>query len=103
MKTLCIIPARGGSKRIPGKNVRLLRGRPIISYPIAAAQEAGCFSEIMVSTDDEGIAAIAREAGAAVPFLRSGATSSDHASTAAVAEEVLANYAAGGQRDFEAV
>ena len=92
MSTLCIIPARGGSKRIPRKNVRPLLGRPLITWPISTAKASGLFDEIMVSTDDDEIAAIARSAGAAVPFMRSAGTSHDHASTTAVIQEVLANY-----------
>lgn len=103
MKSICIIPARGGSKRIPSKNVRPLRGKPIIAYPIAAALASGSFDKVMVSTDDAEIAKIAMEYGAQVPFLRSPATSDDHSPTAAVVREVLADYAELGQRDFEAV
>ena len=70
MSALCIIPARGGSKRIPGKNVRPFNGRPIIAYPIEAALRSGCFGEVMVSTDDPAIAELSRSLGASVPFLR---------------------------------
>lgn len=102
MKTVCIIPARGGSKRIPRKNIRPLLGVPIIARAINTARMAGCFDEIMVSTDDPEIAAVARDAGAKVPFSRTVATSGDHASTAAVMVEVLDQYAANG-RSFEVV
>ena len=74
---ICIIPARGGSKRIPRKNIRLFAGEPIIVYSIRAAREAGCFGEIMVSTDDTEIASVAQEYGASVPFMRRGETSDD--------------------------
>lgn len=67
---LAVIPARGGSKRIPGKNIRDFCGQPIIAYSIAAAIDSGCFDEVIVSTDDEATAEVAREHGANVPFLR---------------------------------
>lgn len=89
---IAVITARGGSKRIPRKNVRSFRGRPIIEYSIAAARESGLFTEVMVSTDDDEIAEVARRAGAAVPFRRSAATSTDHATTADVVVEVLDEY-----------
>lgn len=89
MRALCIIPARGGSKRIPRKNIRAFRGRPIIAYPIEAALESGCFDEVLVSTDDEEIAEVARTHGASVPFLRSAKNAGDHAGTAEVIEEVI--------------
>ena len=92
MKCLCIIPARGGSKRIPGKNVKEFCGKPILAYPIEAALKSGIFDEVMVSTDDEQIAAIARQYGASVPFMRSAETANDFASTEAVHLEVLAEY-----------
>lgn len=91
-KILAIIPARGGSKRIPRKNIRPFLGTPIISYSIRAAQAAGCFDEIMVSTDDEEIAKISKQEGAAVPFFRSAAMSNDFATLAQVCEEVLEQY-----------
>jgi pseudaminic acid cytidylyltransferase len=93
---LAIIPARGGSKRIPRKNIRLFLGKPIICYSISSAIESGLFDEVMVSTDDPEIAKIARERGASVPFLRSEANSGDVAGTAEVLCEVLETY---GQRE----
>lgn len=90
--SLAIIPARGGSKRIPRKNVLPFRGKPIISYPIRAALDSGCFDEVMVSTDDPEIAAIAKECGAKVPFLRSTDSAGDEATTAMVVREVLECY-----------
>ena len=69
MKRLAIITARGGSKRIPYKNIREFCGKPIITYSIEAALQSGVFDEVMVSTDDEKIAAIAKEAGAKVEFV----------------------------------
>lgn len=97
MKTICIIPARGGSKRIPRKNIRPFLGVPILAYSIRAAQESGLFDEIMVSTDDAEIAQMAQLYGASVPFARSAETSSDHATTAAVLNEVLNTYRQQGQ------
>ena len=91
-KNLCIIPARGGSKRIPRKNIKNFLGKPIIAYSIETAIESGLFQEVMVSTDDKEIAAIAHEYGAKVPFMRSAANSDDHATTMDVIEEVVAEY-----------
>lgn len=81
---ICVIPARGGSKRVPGKNVRPLAGLPLIAHPIRAALASGCFSRVVVSTDDGSIAAIAREHGAETPFLRSAELANDFAGTAEV-------------------
>lgn len=92
MSNLAIIPARGGSKRIPGKNIRNFLGQPIISYSIRAALDSGLFDEVMVSTDDEEIARCAIEYGAKVPFMRSSGNSDDHATTLDVLEEVLESY-----------
>ena len=89
MKNLAIIPARGGSKRIPRKNVKLFLGKPIIAYSIEAAFASGLFDEVMVSTDDEEIASIARQFGAKVPFMRSAETANDFATTDDVLIEVL--------------
>jgi N-acylneuraminate cytidylyltransferase len=93
---VAIITARGGSKRIPRKNLREFCGRPILQYVIDAARGAGCFDEVMVSTDDAEIAALATATGAAVPFLRSPDAASDTATTAAAVGEVLQNYRARG-------
>ncbi len=87
MSKVAIITARGGSKRIPGKNIKEFCGRPIISYSIQAALESALFDEVMVSTDSMEIADIARRYGAAVPFLRSAATSDDYAVMAAGGSE----------------
>ncbi len=97
MRRLAIITARGGSKRIPHKNIRNFCGKPIITYSIRAALEAGIFDEVMVSTDDAEIAQIGRAAGASVPFMRSQGTSGDYATTAEVILEVLAEYEKLGQ------
>lgn len=99
---VCIITARGGSKRIPRKNIRDFCGKPIIAYSIEAALKSGLFNEIMVSTDDSEIAAIAESYGAKVPFMRSAETSDDFATTADVINEVLAEYEKRG-REFEIV
>lgn len=98
MHNLCIIPARGGSKRIPRKNIRPFLGRPIIAYSIEAALKSGCFAEVMVSTDDEEIAEKASEYGAQIPFMRSAATSNDYATTADVIFEVLDKYMESGNQ-----
>lgn len=92
MKTIAIIPARGGSKRIPKKNIKSFLGKPIISYPIEAALKSKLFNEIMVSTDDEEIAEISKMLGASVPFLRSKKNSDDFATTVDVLLEVIEEY-----------
>ncbi len=92
MGILAIITARGGSKRIPRKNIKDFCGKPIIAYSIEAAINSRVFDEVMVSTDSEEIAGIAREYGASVPFLRSLETSNDFATTADVIAEVLGRY-----------
>lgn len=92
MKNLCIIPARGGSKRIPRKNIKDFLGKPIIAYSIEAALSSGIYDEVMVSTDDEEIAEVALQYGASIPFMRSGTTSNDYATTTDVIIEVLHNY-----------
>ena len=101
MNSVAIVTARGGSRRIPRKNIRDFFGKPIIGYPIAAALASGCFQEVMVSTDDAEIADIVRSLGATVPFMRSAETSDDFATTADVLKEVLGEYMRRG-REFEA-
>jgi pseudaminic acid cytidylyltransferase len=81
---VAVIPARGGSKRIPRKNVRDFRGKPILAWPIEAARASGCFGRIVVSTDDDEIAAVATRHGAEAPFRRPPELSDDHATTLAV-------------------
>jgi N-acylneuraminate cytidylyltransferase len=98
MPSIAIIPARGGSKRIPHKNIKLFLGKPIISYSIKAAKDSGVFDKIMVSTDDESIANIAEQYGADVPWFRSPETSDDHAVTADVLCEVLGRYRQEGKQ-----
>lgn len=97
MKSIAIITARGGSKRIPKKNIREFCGKPIIAYSIEAAFNSKCFDEVMVSTDSEEIAEIAKSYGAKVPFLRSEATSNDYATTVDVINEVIEKYSQTGE------
>lgn len=97
MANLCIIPARGGSKRIPRKNIKDFLGKPIIAYSIQAAIDSRLFDEVMVSTDDTEIAEIAKQFGATVPFLRSAKNSDDFASTIDVIDEVVEEYGKKGQ------
>ena len=92
MKAVAVIPARGGSKRIPGKNIKDFLGKPVIAYAIEKALASGLFDEVMVSTDSSEIAETARRFGASVPFVRSEKNSDDHATTFAVIEEVYRNY-----------
>lgn len=92
MSAVAIITARGGSKRIPRKNIKDFCGKPIIAYSIEAALDSELFDEVMVSTDDCEIAEVAKQYGASVPFMRSEATSDDYATTADVLHEVLAEY-----------
>ena len=92
MASIAIITARGGSKRIPKKNIKNFLGKPIICYSIEAALKSECFDEVMVSTDSDEIAEIARKSGASVPFLRSDKTSNDFSTTADVLEEVIVEY-----------
>lgn len=97
MKKIAIITARGGSKRIPGKNIKEFCGKPILAYSIEAALESGLFDTVMVSTDDEKIAEIAVRYGAEVPFYRSEKTSGDYATTNDVLLEVLEEYEKRGE------
>lgn len=97
---IAIITARSGSKRIPKKNIKSFFGKPMLGYAIQACKDAGIFSEIMVSTDSEEIAEVARVNGASVPFMRSQATAGDFATTYDVLEEVIVNYQKTGQ-EFE--
>ena len=92
MKSIAIITARGGSKRIPRKNIKEFLGKPIIAYTIEAAIASNMFDQVMVSTDDNEIAEIAKKYGAMVPFMRSEKTSNDFATTADVLNEVIDEY-----------
>lgn len=89
---IAIIPARGGSKRIPRKNIKLFLNVPIIQYSISAAQKSKCFDEVMVSTEDSEIAEVASQFGASIPFYRSVQNSNDYAMLADVIEEVIDEY-----------
>ena len=97
-KTIAVIPARGGSKRIPRKNIKPFCGKPMVAYSIEAAIRAGIFDEIIVSTDDEEIADIAKNAGASVPFMRPKELSDDFTATGAVVEHVIKFLQARGDR-----
>lgn len=97
MKNIAIIPARGGSKRIPRKNIRDFLGKPIIGYSIRAAIDSGIFSDVMVSTDDEEIAQVAISFGATVPFFRSPEMSNDIATVSDAIKEVLTKYDRNGK------
>ena len=90
-RTVAIIPARGGSKRIPRKNIRNFLGKPMISYAIATAQESGLFSEIVVSTDDAEIGEVAAKFGATVPFIRPETLADDHCGTLDVIKHCVEN------------
>lgn len=89
---VAIITARGGSKRIPRKNIKSFWGKPMISYSIDAALKSNIFDEVMVSTEDEEIAKISKKFGAAIPFMRSKKNAGDHVGSAAVVEEVIQSY-----------
>ena len=102
MNSIAIITARGGSKRIPKKNIKDFCGKPIIAYSIEAALKSELFDEVMVSTDSEEIAGISKQYGAKVPFMRSATTSNDFAVTADVLAEVLDRYRNVG-KNFDAV
>lgn len=92
MTCICIITARGGSKRIPRKNIKEFCGKPIIAYSIEVALQSKNFTEVMVSTDDAEIATVAKKYGAKVPFMRSKKNSDDYATTADVLAEVIDEY-----------
>ena len=94
---LAVIPARGGSKRIPRKNIKLFCGKPMIAWSIEAALLSGCFDQVAVSTDDAEIAEIARQYGAQVPFMRPAELSDDHTGTTAVIAHAIDWFAAQGQ------
>lgn len=95
---LAVIPARGGSKRIPQKNIRLLGGKPLLAYAIQAAQDSSLFEEVIVSTDNEAIADIATQLGAHVPFLRDANLADDMTPVSAVTADVLDKIDLSGQQ-----
>lgn len=97
MKILALIPARGGSKGLPGKNTKLLGGKPLIGYTIGQAAESKLLSRVIVSTDDEAIAQIAREFGAEVPFIRPSELATDTAASIAVVQHALAFFESKGE------
>ena len=97
-RSVAIITARGGSKRIPRKNIKDFMGKPIIAYSILAALESGIFDEVMVSTDDQEIAEVSKKYGATIPFFRSPATSDDFSNTSDVLKEVISVYQDMGQK-----
>lgn len=101
MHNIAIIPARGGSKRIPRKNIKDFLGKPILTYSIEAALNSGLFEEVMVSTDDEEIANVAIKYGAKVPFIRSKTNSDDYATTMDVINEVLSQYKEKHEKYFQ--
>lgn len=92
MSIVAVITARGGSKRIPRKNIKEFMGKPMLAYAVEAAVNSKVFDEVMVSTDDVEIAEIAKQFGAKVPFMRSEKTANDFATTADVLEEVVSEY-----------
>lgn len=94
---LCVIPARGGSKRIPRKNIREFCGKPMIAWSIEAAKESGCFDQVIVSTYDEEIANVARQWGAEVPFMRPAELADDFAGTTPVVAHAVRWYQDHGQ------
>jgi len=95
---LAVIPARGGSKRIPRKNIKLFCGKPIIEWSIEAAQKSGCFDQVVVSTDDAEIAEVARQCGAQVPFMRPADLSDDQTGTTAVVAHTIGWFSAQGKQ-----
>lgn len=100
---ICIIPARGGSKRIVGKNLKRFMGRPILAYAINAAKNSGLFDRIIVSTDSEEIAYVAKEYGADIPFMRPENISDDHASTLDVIKHAITWFNENEKKTLEAV
>jgi CMP-N,N'-diacetyllegionaminic acid synthase len=102
VKNLAIIPARSGSKGLKDKNIKMLNGKPLLAYSIEAAKESGLFEEIMVSTDSEEYAEIAKQCGANVPFLRTEELSNDTAESWDVVKDVLKKYKVLGE-EFDTV
>jgi N-acylneuraminate cytidylyltransferase len=101
--SIAVIPARGGSKRIPRKNIKTFAGRPMISYSIEAASRSALFDRIIVSTDDEEIASVARTFGAEVPFVRPRELSDDHTGTMEVVAHAIRFLTSAGLSDMTAV
>lgn len=86
---LCVIPARGGSKRIPRKNIKAFCGKPMIGYSIEAALQSNCFDQVVVSTDDKEVAEMAKSFGASVPFMRPEELANDYAGTIPVIKHAI--------------
>jgi len=102
MSTVAIIPARGGSKRIPRKNIKEFCGKPMIAWSIEAARQSGCFDRIVVSTDDAEIAEVARQFGAEIPFMRPSSLSDDYTGTLPVISHAVEWLSDNGSPVFEA-
>lgn len=102
IRVLGLIPARGGSKGVPGKNIKLLAGKPLLAYTAAAALAAQHLSRVVLSTDDEQIAAVGRACGIEVPFLRPAELAQDHSPTLPVVQHALRTLEAAGEQ-FDAV
>lgn len=98
MRKIAVITARGGSKRIPRKNIREFCGKPILAYSVEAALKSGIFDTVMVSTEDQEIAETAKRYGAEVPFLRNSRTAGDFVPTKDVLREVLEEYRSRGEQ-----
>jgi N-acylneuraminate cytidylyltransferase len=94
---LAVIPARGGSKRIPRKNIKLFCGKPMIAWSIESALQSGCFDQVIVSTDDAEIAEVARQCGAQVPFMRPAELSDDYTGTTSVIAHAINWFATQAQ------
>ena len=101
MKTICIIPARGGSKGLPGKNIKALAGKPLINWPIKAAIASGVVDDVFVSTDDPSIAGHARLAGALVPFLRPSEFAEDLTTTEDTLQNALLEFEAYANQKYD--
>ncbi len=97
MNSVCVIPARGGSKRIPRKNIRAFGGKPMIAWPILAALESRVFDEVIVSTDDPEVARIAEDFGASVPYVRPAELSDDHTGVMPVVRHAIAFFRDSGR------
>lgn len=95
---ICVIPARGGSKRIPGKNIKVFNGKPIIAYSIEAAKNSGCFDHVVVSSDDESIIETAQKWGAEAPFVRPDELSNDYAGTTPVVKHAIEWFQQQGEK-----
>ena len=102
LRNLAVIPARSGSKGLPDKNIRMLHGKPLMAYTIGAARASGMFAEVVVSTDSEAYAQVARQWGATTPFLRSDQLSSDTASSWDVVRDLIKRLSAEGA-EFDTV